>query len=59
VLEGRRILIVEDDVRNVYSLSNILAPRGALVQIARNGQEAIEALNVSAQTSRHKPSIWY
>ena len=49
VLEGRRILIVEDDVRNVYSLSNILAPRGALVQIARNGQEAIDALNVSAQ----------
>jgi signal transduction histidine kinase/CheY-like chemotaxis protein/CHASE3 domain sensor protein len=51
VLEGRRILIVEDDVRNVYSLSNILAPRGALVQIARNGQEAIDALNVSAQLS--------
>ena len=49
VLEGRRILIVEDDVRNVYSLSNILAPRGALVQIARNGQEAIDALNISAQ----------
>ncbi len=49
VLEGRRILIVEDDVRNVYSLSNILAPRGALVQIARNGQEALDALNVSAQ----------
>jgi CheY-like chemotaxis protein len=49
VLEGRRILIVEDDVRNVYSLSNILAPRGALVQIARNGQEAVEALHVSAR----------
>jgi CheY-like chemotaxis protein/CHASE3 domain sensor protein len=44
VLEGRRILIVEDDVRNVYALSNILEPRGALVQIARNGQEAIDAL---------------
>jgi signal transduction histidine kinase/CheY-like chemotaxis protein/CHASE3 domain sensor protein len=49
VLEGRRILIVEDDVRNVYSLSNILAPRGALVQIARNGQEALDALNASMQ----------
>jgi signal transduction histidine kinase/CheY-like chemotaxis protein/CHASE3 domain sensor protein len=49
VLEGRRILIVEDDVRNVYSLSNILAPRGAVVQIARNGQEALDALKASMQ----------
>lgn len=44
VLEGRRILIVEDDVRNVYSLTNVLEPRGALVEIARNGKEALEAL---------------
>ena len=48
VLEGRRILIVEDDVRNVYSLTNVLEPRGALVEIARNGKEAIEALDRSA-----------
>ena len=43
-LEGRRILIVEDDVRNVYSLTSILEPRGALTRIARNGQEALDAL---------------
>lgn len=48
VLEGRRILIVEDDVRNVYSLTNVLEPRGALVQIARNGQEALDALAASS-----------
>jgi len=47
VLEGRRILIVEDDVRNVYSLTSVLEPRGAVVQIARNGKEAIEALDNS------------
>ena len=47
-LEGRRILIVEDDVRNVYSLTSVLEPRGAIVQIARNGQEAVEALEISA-----------
>jgi CheY-like chemotaxis protein len=46
-LEGRRILIVEDDVRNVYSLANILEPRGASVAIARNGQEALDALESS------------
>ncbi|MEP9358363.1 response regulator [Sphingomonas sp. KR3-1] len=44
VMEGRRILVVEDDVRNVYSLTNILEPRGAQIEIARNGKEAIEAL---------------
>ena len=49
VLEGRRILIVEDDVRNVYSLTSVLEPRGAVVQIARNGQEALDALAGSAQ----------
>ena len=51
VLEGRRILIVEDDVRNVYSLANILEPRGAAVKIARNGQEALDALDASAVES--------
>ncbi|WP_240953908.1 response regulator [Sphingomonas sp. G-3-2-10] len=50
LLEGRRILIVEDDVRNVYSLTNILEPRGAKVAIARNGQEALEALANAADT---------
>jgi CheY-like chemotaxis protein/signal transduction histidine kinase/CHASE3 domain sensor protein len=44
ILEGRRILIVEDDVRNVYALTNILEPRGAAVEIARNGREALEVL---------------
>lgn len=47
LLEGRRILIVEDDVRNVYALTNILEPRGVLVEIARNGEEALEKLKQS------------
>ena len=45
VLEGRRILVVEDDIRNIYSLTSILEPRGAVVEIARNGQEALDALD--------------
>jgi CheY-like chemotaxis protein len=42
--EGRRILIVEDDVRNVFALTSVLEPRGAKVEIARNGREALEHL---------------
>jgi CheY-like chemotaxis protein len=53
VLEGRRVLIVEDDIRNVYSLTNVLEPRGAVVEIARNGQEAIDALSRSAEDPEH------
>jgi signal transduction histidine kinase/DNA-binding response OmpR family regulator/CHASE3 domain sensor protein len=44
VFEGRKILIVEDDVRNVFALSKVLEPRGAKVEIARNGREALEVL---------------
>ncbi len=49
MLEGRRILVVEDDIRNVYALTSIFEPRGALIQIARNGKEAITALEKSQQ----------
>ena len=47
MLEGRRILVVEDDVRNVYAVTNIFEPLGAIVQIARNGKEALSALETS------------
>jgi len=42
--EGRRILLAEDDVRNVFALSHVLEPRGAKMEIARNGKEALAAL---------------
>lgn len=47
MLEGRRLLVVEDDVRNVYAVTNIFEPLGAIVQIARNGREALDALEVA------------
>ncbi len=49
-IEGRRILVVEDDVRNVFALTSILEPSGAVVKIARNGREALEQLE-SAQST--------
>jgi len=50
VFEGRRILVVEDDVRNVFALTSVLEPKGVKVVIARNGREALEALQRSSET---------
>ena len=44
VLERRTILLVEDDVRNIFALSSVLEPMGAKLVIARNGREALEQL---------------
>jgi CheY-like chemotaxis protein/signal transduction histidine kinase/CHASE3 domain sensor protein len=44
VFEGRTILVVEDDVRNVFAMTSVLEPKGARVAIARNGREALAAL---------------
>ena len=43
-LDGRRILVVEDDARNIFALASILEPKGVKVEIARNGREALAAL---------------
>jgi CheY-like chemotaxis protein len=45
VFEGRRILLVDDDVRNIFALTSALEQRGAAVEIARNGREALEKLD--------------
>ncbi|MGA6103816.1 response regulator [Pseudomonas solani] len=45
VFEERRILLVDDDVRNIFALTSALEQKGARVEIARNGREAIDKLN--------------
>lgn len=45
--EGRRILVVDDDMRNVFALTSALEHKGALVETARNGLEALERLRES------------
>jgi CheY-like chemotaxis protein len=49
VFEGRRILLVEDDVRNIFALSSVLEPLGAEILVARNGREALDFLARDAQ----------
>lgn len=45
VFEGRRILLVDDDVRNIFALTSALEQKGAIVEIGRNGFEAISKLD--------------
>jgi CheY-like chemotaxis protein len=45
VLAGRRVLIVDDDVRNVFALTAVLEQHGVLVRYAENGEDAIAALD--------------
>lgn len=44
-LAGRQILLVEDDVRNIFSLTAALEREGASVHVARSGREALERLD--------------
>ena len=44
VLEGRCVLLVEDDPRNIFALTAVLERQGMKVRIARNGREALTAL---------------
>ncbi|MBG9387911.1 response regulator [Caenimonas aquaedulcis] len=48
VFEGRRVLLVDDDVRNIFALTSALESKGAVVEIARNGQEALDKLAETA-----------
>ena len=44
-IEGRKVLLVDDDMRTVYALSALLRGKGAEVIVADNGVAAMEALN--------------
>jgi CheY-like chemotaxis protein len=44
-LQNKRVMIVDDDVRNVFALTSALEARGMIVRFAENGREAIESLD--------------
>ena len=43
-LAGKKVLVVDDDVRNIFALSSVLERRGMIVQTAGTGREAIATL---------------
>ncbi|QIB49098.1 HAMP domain-containing protein [Streptomyces aureoverticillatus] len=50
VLPGRRVLIVDDDIRNVFALTHVLSRVGLVVLYAENGREGIETLERNPDT---------
>jgi CheY-like chemotaxis protein len=44
MLEGRTVLLADDDLRNTFALSKLLKKHGLSVIIADNGQMALEKL---------------
>jgi len=46
-LQGREVLVVDDDVRNIFALSSVLERRGMTVLTAGTGREAIATLETT------------
>ena len=47
-LVGRKVLLVDDDARNIFALSSVLERRGMEVLTATTGSEAIALLEAHA-----------
>jgi CheY-like chemotaxis protein len=45
IFEGKKVLLVDDDMRNIYALSAQLEELGFDITLANNGREALEALD--------------
>jgi CheY-like chemotaxis protein/signal transduction histidine kinase len=50
-LAGRKVLVVDDDVRNIFALSSVLERRGMMVLSAGTGREAIEMIESTPDLS--------
>jgi CheY-like chemotaxis protein len=44
ILAGKKVLIVDDDIRNIFAMTSILEPHQMAITSAETGREAIEAL---------------
>ena len=44
MFKGRKVLVVDDDMRNVFALSKILKQKGIIVEKAENGRKALRYL---------------
>ena len=44
ILKNKKVLIVDDDMRNIYSLTNVLEEEGMKCSVAENGRVALDML---------------
>jgi CheY-like chemotaxis protein len=44
VVAGKKVLVVDDDVRNIFSLTSMLEDHGMVVRFAENGKQALDQL---------------
>jgi len=49
MLKDRRVLVVDDDMRNVFAITKVLESVGLTVSQAENGQVAIDKINAAEQ----------
>jgi CheY-like chemotaxis protein len=47
-LVGKKVLVVDDDIRNIFALSSVLERRGMIVLSASTGREAIALLETTS-----------
>ncbi|HKP65479.1 MAG TPA: response regulator, partial [Casimicrobiaceae bacterium] len=45
VLQGKRVMIVDDDMRNIFALTSLLEDRGMVIVSHDNGRDAVTALH--------------
>ncbi len=45
ILSNKKILVVDDDMRNVFSLKKVLESKGMQIMVGKNGREGLEFLN--------------
>ncbi len=51
ILNGRKVLVVDDDARNIFALTSLLERHGIEVISATNGRQAIELIQSASDLS--------
>ena len=49
LFQGKKILLVDDDMRNVFALSNVLEEKGMQVIIGKDGKEGLDMLGQNSK----------
>ena len=44
ILKGKKVLLVDDDMRNIFALNKFLKSKGMITSVANNGQKALDFL---------------